>query len=59
VNEIGDYCQSTPFDANKQWLWSVDRRSFIAAWYVNMAMGFVAGQDFSCFFYVRAVSSLD
>ncbi|OIP44598.1 MAG: serine/threonine protein kinase [Deltaproteobacteria bacterium CG_4_10_14_3_um_filter_60_8] len=58
VNELGDYCQPTPFDPSKRWLWSIDRRSFVAAWYVNMDTGFVGWQDFSCFYYVRAVCSL-
>lgn len=59
VNELGDYCQPSPFDPSKRWLWSIDRRSFVAAWFVNMDTGFVGWQDFSCFYYVRAVCSLD
>ncbi len=42
-----------------RWLWSCDRRSAAASWYVSMDMGFVAWQDHSCCYYVRAVSSLE
>ncbi len=55
--EVGDYCGVPAFDEEKRWLWSADLRSYIAAWYVSMDMGFVAWQDFSCLYYVRAVCS--
>jgi hypothetical protein len=32
-----------------------DRRSFIAAWYVSIDMGYVAWQDFTAYYHVRAV----
>lgn len=50
-----DYCIEPLFDQTQKWLWSCDRRSFTAAWYVSIDMGYVAWQDFSAYFYVRAV----
>jgi serine/threonine-protein kinase len=53
-----DYCIEPIFDRKQKWLWSADRRSFIAAWYVSVDMGFIAWQDFSAHYYVRGVSSI-
>jgi serine/threonine-protein kinase len=50
-------CIEPVFDIRQRWLWSCDRRSYIAAWYVSVDLGFVAWHDFSGFFYVRAVCS--
>ena len=44
-------------DPTQRWLWSCDRRSYTAAYYVDVELGFVGWQDFSAPFYVRAVSS--
>ena len=52
-----DYCIEPIFDRNQKWLWSSDRRSFTAAWYVSIDMGFISWQDFSGHYYVRGVSS--
>jgi serine/threonine-protein kinase len=52
-----DYCIEPIFDQTQKWLWSCDRRSFTAAWYVSCDMGYVAWQDFSGYYYVRAVRS--
>lgn len=52
-----DFCIEPVFDRRQTALWSSDRRSFAAAWYVNAEMGFVGWQDFSAEFYVRAVCS--
>jgi serine/threonine-protein kinase len=52
-----DFCLEPFFDQHQKWLWSCDRRSFTAAWYVNVDMGFVAWQDFSGYYFVKAVSS--
>jgi serine/threonine-protein kinase len=49
------FCVEPLFDPVQDTLWSADRRSYTAAWFVNVAMGFVAGQDFSARCYVRAV----
>jgi serine/threonine-protein kinase len=50
-----DYCIEPVFDPAQKWLWSCDRRSFTAAWYVSIDLGFVAWQDFNAYYYVRAV----
>ena len=52
-----DLCIEPIFDQSKRWLWSSDRRSFVAAWYVSVDMGYISWQDFSCYYFVRAVSS--
>jgi serine/threonine-protein kinase len=57
VPRAGDLCIEPVFDQSRKWLWSCDRRSFVAAWYVSADMGYVSWQDFSCYYYVRAVSS--
>jgi serine/threonine-protein kinase len=50
-----DHCIESVFDPLQKQLWSSDRRSFIAAWFVSAEMGFVWWQDFSAFYYARAV----
>jgi len=50
-----DYCIEPIFDQRQKWLWSCDRRSFTAAWYVSIDMGYVAWQDFTGYYHVRAV----
>ncbi|MFZ5572339.1 MAG: serine/threonine protein kinase [Thermodesulfobacteriota bacterium] len=54
-----DFCAAPVFNPLQKWIWSADRRSRRAAWYVNMEMGFVAAFDISGFFHVRAVRDLD
>jgi serine/threonine-protein kinase len=51
-----DFCIEPIFDQRQTALWSCDKRSFTAAWYVSLDMGFVWWQDFSAYYYVRAVS---
>ncbi len=51
------FCIPPLFDLTQKWLWSCDLRSFMAAWYVNVELGFVAWHDFSGFYYARAVCS--
>jgi len=53
----GDLCIPLVFAQDRRWLWSSDRRSFVAAWYVSIDLGFVSWQDFSCSYFVRAVCS--
>lgn len=53
---LGDYCQPSSFDNQKNRIWSSDKKSFTAAWYVHTEMGYVDSQDRTCRFYVRAVS---
>lgn len=53
--EAGDLCTETLFDPSQRWLWSADASSFVAGWYADLELGFIARQDRSCRFYVRAV----
>ena len=53
-----DFCIEPLFDRSQKWLWSCDRRSFIAAWYVSVEHGFVGWQDFTACYSVRAVHTL-
>jgi eukaryotic-like serine/threonine-protein kinase len=55
--QVQDLCIAPLFDPVQRRLWSVDRRSFTAAFYVDIESGFVAWQDFSAPYHVRAVSS--
>ena len=52
---VADYCIEPIFDQRQKRIWSCDRRSFIAAWYVSIDMGYVAWQDFTGYYYGRAV----
>lgn len=54
---IRDLCVDPVFDPAQCRIWSADRRSFIAAYYVDTVLGFVGWQDFSAPFHVRAVCS--
>lgn len=49
------FCIEPVFDQKQKWLWSSDRRSFTAAWYVSVELGFVAWQDFTGYCHVKAV----
>jgi serine/threonine-protein kinase len=48
-------CIDTVFDPTQKWIWSIDRRSYVSAYYVDIELGFVGWQDFSAPYYVRAV----
>jgi eukaryotic-like serine/threonine-protein kinase len=50
-----DYCIEPIFDRTQKSIWSCDRRSFNAAWYVSLDLGYVAWQDFTGYYHVRAV----
>ena len=50
-----DFCIEPVFDRTQKWLWSCDRRSFTAAWYVSVEHGFAGWQDFTASYSVRAV----
>ncbi len=50
-------CIEPLFGETQRWIWSIDRRSYVSAYYVDMELGFVGWQDFSAPYYVRAVSS--
>jgi serine/threonine protein kinase len=53
-----DFCLPPVFDPSRTILWTCDRKSYVAAWFVSAALAFVGWQDFSCRFYVRAVRTL-
>lgn len=48
-------CLPPLFNPGQRLLWSADRRSFVAAWTLNVGLGFVGWQDFTCRAWVRAV----
>ena len=50
-----EYCIESAFDQNQRWLWSSDRRSYMAAWYVSFEMGFITWQDFTGACHAKAV----
>jgi serine/threonine-protein kinase len=54
---IEDFCSPAWFDQDKPWLWTSDRRSFSAAWFVDVANGAIMWQDLTCRFYVLAVKA--
>ena len=54
-----DFCIEPIFDSRQRALWSCDRKSYTAAWYVSVDLGFVAWQDFSAYYSVRAVSDIE
>jgi serine/threonine protein kinase len=56
--QLQELCIAPLFDPTQRWLWSADRRSFTAAYYVDVQMGFVGWQDFSAPYYMRAVCSM-
>jgi serine/threonine protein kinase len=51
-----DLCMEPVFDPTQKWLWSADKRSFAAAWYLSMDLGFVSWQDMTGYYYVKGVS---
>lgn len=53
---LDDFCLQPLFDRRQHRLWSADRRSFIAAWIVDVESGYLGWQDFTCPAFVRAVS---
>lgn len=50
-----DLCMEPVFDPSRKWLWSADKRSFTAAWYLSMDLGFVSWQDTTGYNYVKCV----
>ncbi|MBU2551658.1 MAG: DUF1566 domain-containing protein [Proteobacteria bacterium] len=52
----GGRCIASRFDRAKRHIWSADRRSATAAWYVNTDVGFASPLDKTCLCHVRAVS---
>lgn len=56
-HQSADLCIEPIFGKTQRWIWSIDRRSYVSAYYVDMELGFVGWQDFSAPYYVRPVSS--
>ncbi len=54
-DSLEHHCLDPVFHRRQRHLWSCDRRSFLAAWYVNVELGFVGWQDDTCHSSVRAV----
>ncbi len=52
---LDDFCLEAVFERRQTRLWTSDRRSFVAAWTVNVEAGYVGWQDFTCPVFVRAV----
>ncbi|MDA8138668.1 MAG: protein kinase [Desulfobacteraceae bacterium] len=57
--QASDLCLPSLFGLTQRHLWSADRRSYIAAYFVEAQMGFVGWSDISAPHYVRAVSSVN
>jgi serine/threonine protein kinase len=52
-----DHCISSLFDVEQKRLWSVDKSTFVSAWYLDLEMGFVDRSDLTGFFHAKAVRS--
>jgi serine/threonine-protein kinase len=52
-----DHCISSLFEAEQKRLWSVDKSTFVTAWYLDLEMGFVGRNDLTGFYHVKAVRS--
>ncbi len=55
VRHGSDLCIEPVFDKRQKWLWSIDRSSYVAAWYVSVELGFVSWQDMTGYYYVKGV----
>ncbi len=51
-----DFCAEAPFDRRRKALWSCDRSSFTAAWFVDLEVGFVSWLDARARLFARAVA---
>lgn len=56
---LEDFCLAPIFDPRQKWLWSCDRKSFTAAWYVGFAPGYVSANDFSAYCHAKGVCDPD
>ena len=52
------HCVPPVLDPAPDPLWTADRKSFTAGWFVSASMGFVGWQDGTCRFHVRAVRAV-
>ncbi|MDR3044895.1 MAG: DUF1566 domain-containing protein [Desulfovibrio sp.] len=55
--EGGGHCVPPVLAPAPDPLWTADRKSFTAGWFVSASMGFVGWQDDTCRFHVRVVRS--
>ncbi len=55
LTQGGADCLAGPFSKEEKWYWSCDRKSFAAAWYVDLELGYAHWGDFTNFYGVRAV----
>lgn len=53
---LGDFCAVPVFDTRQHRLWSGDRKTYTAAWFVEVTLGFVSALDMICGCHVRAVA---
>lgn len=56
--EGGGHCVPPVLDPSPDPLWTADRKSFTAGWFVSASMGFAGWQDDTCRFHVRVVRSM-
>jgi serine/threonine-protein kinase len=56
--EGGGHCVPSVLDPAPDPLWTADRKSFTAGWFVSASMGFVGWQDDPCRFHVRVVRTV-
>ncbi|WMW64005.1 protein kinase domain-containing protein [Nitratidesulfovibrio liaohensis] len=56
--EGGGHCVPPVLDPTPDPLWTADRKSFTAGWFVSTSMGFVGWQDDTCRFHVRVVRTV-
>ncbi|MBZ2172103.1 protein kinase domain-containing protein [Nitratidesulfovibrio sp. SRB-5] len=56
--EGGGHCVPPVLDPVPDPLWTADRKSFTAGWFVSASMGFVGWQDDTCRFHVRVVRTV-
>lgn len=56
--EGGGHCVPPALDPAPDPLWTADRKSFTAGWFVSTSMGFVGWQDDTCRFHVRVVRTV-
>ncbi len=55
LTESSRHCLSGPFPMDEKWYWSCDRKSYSAAWYVDLELGYAHWGDFTNLYGVRAV----
>lgn len=56
TDDLEESCRRRFFSPRQSFVWSIDTRSPLASWYVNLDFAFVGSQDKLCRNFVRAVS---